>query len=100
MHENMYVCEQGGKHFLLDFVSPLVLCAQVTSVPAQSLCPHVCHSLLGFVCIIHVYVFLCAFMYAPVCHAGNCMWVYLWNEHMCMCVYTHLFHLLGLDVSS
>ena len=94
MHENMYVHEQGENHFLLGFVCPTFLYAQVTCACTKSM--SVCHSPLSFICITHVYVFLCAFMYVPVCDAGNCTWVYLWSEPMCMCVYMHLFHLLDL----
>ena len=41
MHENMYVCEQGENCFLLGFVCPVLLYAQVTSVRAQGLRAHV-----------------------------------------------------------
>ena len=55
---------------------------------------HVCHSFpLRFVCAIYVYVFLCAFVCVPLCDAGNR--VDLWSEHMCKCVYMHLFQLLN-----
>lgn len=44
MHENMYVCEQGEHHFLLDFV--LSSCVHRLRVHAQSLHTHGCHSCL------------------------------------------------------
>lgn len=44
MHENMYVCEQGEHHFLLDFV--LSSSVHRLHVHAQSLHAHVCHSCL------------------------------------------------------
>lgn len=96
VHKNTYVCEQGENHFLLGFVCPVLLYVQVTPVCAPSLCAHVCCSLFSFICISHVYVFLCAFVYVPMCDAGNCVWIYLWSEHKCTCVYMHLFHLLDL----
>lgn len=58
-----------------------------------------CPSLLSFIQIIHVYVFLRAFVYVPVCDAGNCTWVYLWSEHVSVCVYAP-FPSLGFDVCS
>lgn len=44
MHENMYVCEQGEHHFLLDFV--LFSCVYRLCVHAQSPHAHMCHSCL------------------------------------------------------
>lgn len=44
MHENMYVCEQGEHHFLLDFV--LSPCMHRLRVHAQSLHACVRHSCL------------------------------------------------------
>lgn len=96
VHKDMYVWEQGENCFLLGFASPVLLYVQVTPVCAPSLCAHVCCSLLSFICISRVYVFLCALMYVPMCDADNSVWVYLQSEHKCVCVYMHLFHLLDL----
>lgn len=55
-----WMCEQGEKQlFLLGFVCPTFLHAQVTCVCAKILLEATCHSLLyGFICITCMYVHL------------------------------------------
>lgn len=80
MHENMYVCEQGEHHFLLDFV--LSSCVHRLHVHAQSLHVHLCYS-----CPMVLSLSMeCSYVHSCL------MKGFIKHTHVCLCgVHMHLF---------